>query len=320
MVMWQFKVWCSWKCKAGSRPRWDTVRVVGNPWDDLQLVDVGEGRFTTTISEPWMLRVVPQGGIVAAIAEAAMRTVLDVPEQALRTTSAFFVGQVQAGPVEVDVEVLRRGRSVTQLRASVRNPGATAGLTATAVYGAPRPGFDFVDLSFPEVEPAEGLRGYRDPLPDGVEFDPGPILPFWDQVVECRPATGRAPWEPFVPDAPAEIAYWYRLDDPPVGDDGTLDVAGLLVAADTMPGAVWQRIPPDSPPWFGPSLDLTLHVLGPAAPGWLLVHNRARVAGDGYASVESVLWDPTTRTPAAYATQVMFFAFLDPETAPSRRG
>jgi hypothetical protein len=79
-----------------------------------------------------------------------------------------------------------------------------------------------------------------------------------------------------------------------------------------MPGAIWQRLEPDAPPWFGPSLDLTLHVLGPAAPDWLLVHNRARVAGDGYASVESVLWDPASRTPAAYATQVMFFAFLDP--------
>jgi acyl-CoA thioesterase len=287
----------------------DTVRDVGNPWDDLRLEPAGDGRFTTAISDAWMLRVVPQGGVAAAIAEAAMRATLDQPEQVLRTTTSFFVGQVQAGPVEVDVEVLRRGRSMSQLRASVRNPGSAAGLTATAVYGAPRAGFEFVDLAYPEVDGPEGLRGYRDPVPEGVDFEPTPPLPFWEQIVECRPATGRAPWEPYEP-GPAEIAYWYRLDDPPSAADGSLDVAGLLVAADTMPGAIWQKLEPDAPPWFGPSLDLTLHVLGPAAPGWLLVHNRARVAAGGYASVESVLWDPASRTPAAYATQVMFFAFL----------
>lgn len=285
------------------------MRDVANPWDDLLLDGAGEGRFTTAISDPWMLRVVPQGGIVAAVAEAAMRAVLDEPEQQLRTITSFFVGKVEAGPVEVDVELLRRGRSMSQVRASVRNPGAAAGLTATAVYGARRDGFEFVDVAFPEVEGPDELRGYRDPIPDGVDFEPSPPLPFWDQVLECRPATGRAPWDPFEP-GPAEIAYWYRFDSPPVGADGALDAAGLLVAADTMPGAISQRIGWEDRPWFGPSLDLTLHVLGPAAPGWLLVHNRARAAGDGYASVESVLWDPTTRTPAAYATQVMFFTFL----------
>ena len=295
------------------------MRDVGNPWDDLRLEPAGDARFTTTISDSWMLRVVPQGGIAAAIAEAAMRAVLDQPDQVLRTTTAFFVGQVQAGPVDVDVEVLRRGRSMSQLRASVRNPGAGAGLTATAVYGSTRAGFEFVDVAYPEVDGPEGLRSYRDPIPEGVDFDPAPPMPFWDEIIECRPATGRPPWEPYEP-GPAEIAYWYRLDEPPRTDAGDLDVAGLLVAADTMPGAVWQRLGPDTPPWFGPSVDLTLHVLGPARADWLLVHNKARVATDGYASVESVLWDPATRTPAAYATQVMFFAFIPPvEPAPRRR-
>jgi hypothetical protein len=142
-------------------------------------------------------------------------------------------------------------------------------------------------------------------------------MPFWDEVIECRPATGRPPWEPFV-EGPAEIAYWYRFDQPPDGPGGSLDVAALLVAADTMPGAIWQRIGPDAPPWFGPSVDLTFHALGAARPGWLLVHNKARAAGDGYASVESVLWDPEHRAPVAYATQVMFFAFLEAGAQRSR--
>ena len=56
------------------------------------------------------------------------------------------------------------------------------------------------------------------------------------------------------------------------------------------------------------------HVLGDAGPGWLLSHNRARWAGDGYASVEMSLWDPE-RGLVAHATQMMVFSF--PDGAPS---
>jgi hypothetical protein len=76
-----------------------------------------------------------------------------------------------------------------------------------------------------------------------------------------------------------------------------------------MPNAVFQKLPPNDEPWFGPSADFTIHLLGPARPGWLLGHNRARHAGDGYASVDMALWDPVGPTLVAYATQVMFFAF-----------
>jgi hypothetical protein len=51
-------------------------------------------------------------------------------------------------------------------------------------------------------------------------------------------------------------------------------------------------------------------VLGSADPGWLLAHQRARFAGDGYASVESALWDPKGPTLVGYATQLMLFTFM----------
>jgi acyl-CoA thioesterase len=284
---------------------------MGTGWDDLELTADGDvpGRFSTTISDPWMLRVVPQGGIVAAIAARAMERTLAEPAQSLRTMHVAFVGQVGSGAVEVAVEVLRRGRSMSHLTASVRNPGARAGLTATAVFGAPRRGFEFTDLAFPDVPGPDGLRSYRDPLPEGVDFEfDHPPMPFWEEIIECRPATGRPPWEPYEP-SPAEIAYWYRLDDPPVLADGSLDPAGAIVLCDTMPGAVSQRLGPDAGDWFGPSVDLTFHLVGRARPGWLLARNTARHAGDGYASVDMALWDPADRTLVAYATQIMFFSF-----------
>jgi len=278
-------------------------------WDDLELVEVGDGRFTTSLSEPWLLAVVPQGGAVAAVAVRAMERVLGHREQTLRTITVMFAGQVAGGPVEVDVRVLRRGRSMSQLSATVRNPGAEAGLTAIAAFGGPRRGFEFTELVMPTVPPAEEVRGFRDPLPDGIDFEfDGDPWPFWEQVVEGKPAIGTAPWEPWE-DGPAEVAYWYRLDDPPLREDGSLDPVGVVVMCDTMPGPVGQKVGRDSGDWFAPSIDFTLHLFRPAPTGWVLAHQRARHAGDGYASVECALWDPTGPHLVAYATQMMLFSF-----------
>ena len=285
---------------------------MGTGWDDLELTEERPGRFTTSVSPAWQLVSVPQGGIVAAIAVRAMARALGDPSQTLRTMTVLFAGQVTCGPVVVDVQVLRRGRSVSQLMATVRNTGADAGLTALAAFGAPRRGFEFTELAFPDVGGPEGVRGFRDPLPEGVEFewDREP-MPFWEEVIESRPVIGTAPWEPFE-DGPAEVAYWYRIDHPPLDASGRLDVAGPIVMCDTMPGSVGQKLGPDSGRWFAPSVDYTLHVFAPAAPGWLLAHQRARHAGDGYASVDVALWDPSSEgapTLVAYGTQVMLFAF-----------
>jgi hypothetical protein len=48
---------------------------------------------------------------------------------------------------------------------------------------------------------------------------------------------------------------------------------------------------------------------------WVLGHNRARFAGDGYASADMALWDcgeAGTGEPrlVAYATQLFLFSFL----------
>lgn len=285
---------------------------VSSAWDVL-LLDADDdrpGRYRTTITPTWTLAVVPLGGIVTAIAIEAMVRELDTPDQALRTQTSVYAGQVAEGPVEIDVTVLRRGRSMSQLAATVRNPGAGAGLTVVAVFGAARRGLEFLDLIPPEVPGPEGLRSFRDPLPDGVEFEFAfPPMPLWQEVVETRPALGRAPWEDFEP-GPSDVVNWFRFDDPPIGDDGLLRTAAPLVVCDTMPGSVGQKVGPGDDPWFGPSADYTVHLLGPATPGWLLGHLRARAGSDGYASVEMTLWPEDLSHPIAYATQVMFFSFI----------
>lgn len=282
-------------------------------WEALDLEPAGEGRFRGHIGEVWQLATVPQGGIVAAMAVEAMEQVLADPSQTLRTMTSMFAGQVAGGAVEIDVRFLRRGRSMSQLMATVHNPGSAAGTTVVAAFGGPRRGVDFTEVRPPSVEGPEGVRSFRDPPPEDVDFEfaRGP-MPFWDHVVESRPVMGRAPWEPVLSTTPAECAFWYRLDHPPRRADGSVHVASPLVLSDTMPSSVGQKLSPEDGMWFGPSVDYTLHLAGPAPEGWLLTHHRARFAGDGYASVELALWDMHDATGprlVSHGCQVMFFVW-----------
>jgi acyl-CoA thioesterase len=277
---------------------------------------LGPGRYEGSVAEVWNLRPLPQGGVITAMALRAMAEELGDASQPLRTLHTAFVAQVADGRVRIDVDTLRRGRSMSHLRAEVRNEGAERGHTTTAVFGAPRRGFTFTDVAPPaDVPPPEQCPSWRSPPPPGVEpFEP---MRFWSERVEGRTVLGHAPWEEYVPDR-AETAMWYRMDEPPLLDDGTFDPLALVVLIDTMPGAVAEKLGDDRDRrrWFAPSVDLTVHLLDDCRSPWVLAHNRARHAGDGYASAEMTLWDcgPEGRdTPrlVAYGTQLCLFTFLD---------
>jgi acyl-CoA thioesterase len=293
--------------------RWGKVPGVGNAFfDAVSVRSEGGGRYGAQLDERWNLRPLPQGGIITAIAVRAMEAELAHDEQRPRTLHTTFAAQVAHGPLEIDVEVLRAGRSMSQLRAEVRTAGAGRGHLTTCVFGASRRGFDFTDLRPPEERPEPtACPSYRDPPPEGeTVFEP---MPFWNELVEGRSVKGHAPWEDHTPDR-AERVMWYRYDEAPMLDDGDLDPLALIVLADTMPGAVGEMVGGSRQAWFAPSVDLTVHLLDRCRSSWVLAHNRARFAGDGYASADMALWDcgdDGTGRPrlVAYGTQMFLFSF-----------
>jgi len=275
----------------------------------------GPGRYRGEIDEVWNLRPLPQGGVVTALALRAMGTELGDGAQRLRVLHTTFAAQVAHGPVDIDVEVLRRGRSMSHLRAEVRNEGAGRGHLTTGIFGSRREGFDFTDLAAPVVAPPADCPSFRDPPPDGVDVDAFDPMPFWTSRVEGRAALGHPWWEDYEPDR-AERAAWYRFDEPPFLEDGTVDPLALVVLADTMPGAVGEKLGRQGRAWFAPSVDLTVHLLDHCRSPWVLAHNTARHAGGGYASGDMALWDlgPEGRDRprlVAYATQLFLFTFIE---------
>ena len=282
-------------------------------WGSTQVESSGHGAYRATIGDEWMLAMVPQGGVVAALAARAMAAELGT-DQELRSLHGVFTSPVPAGPVEVQAHVLRAGRSASHAQATVHAPGTETGFTALGVFGGTRPGFELTALAVPTVPPPDACPSFLDPPPEGVEWEPHEPWPFWTDVLEGRAALGTPPWERQVGGA-AECATWMRFVDQPVRDDGTLDPLSYLVFVDMMPGAVFEALGPPTGDerWFAPSIDLSIHAFGLASPGWMLAHARAHHAGDGYASAEMALWDPRAEGgPAlvAWASQQMFFTRL----------
>ena len=275
------------------------------------------GRYRVDVDPRWNCPVVPQGGMMVALAAKAMAVELDEPDQRLRSLTTVFAGQVPSGPVTIDARVLRRGRSMSQAMADVRASGADAGHATVAVFGRSRAGFEFTDLRMPEVPPPHECPSFRDPLPpEADDFERRPPFPFWENV-EGRPALGHPPWEEYVPSS-SECAAWYRFDEPPMLEDGTLDPFAVVALCDLMPSSVGERMGPGQPQWLPPSADLTVHLLAEARSEWLLAHLRARRASDGYASLELAAWDQTGQL-VAHAAQIMFLTFPEGPPTPEQR-
>jgi acyl-CoA thioesterase len=277
-----------------------------DPWADLELSPTDDPlRFTASISDIWRITAAPIGGVVSAIAVEAIARVLDRPDQRPRTVTSMFAAPVLGGPVEIEVTVIRQGRSISQLLATVRNVGASAGLTAVAAFGAARRGLD-VAATMPVVPSLEQSRSWMDSMPPdfALDFEPSP---FWTELIEGRLSIGRFNWEQ--PAGGAAIgANWYRFRHEHVRD-GFQHRGVLSVLSDTMPGGFDNVIGDNN--WFAPSVDLTVHFTADVTPGWLLSYVEITTASDGYATARAELWDPRTSTLAAVATQVMVFTFSD---------
>jgi acyl-CoA thioesterase len=230
------------------------------------------------------------------IALRAMQAELGVPELRARSANTLFCSRVPSGPLEIRVEVLRRGNAAAQVRAglsSTKMPGP--GLEVSATFGLDRDGPDVLDSAPPSVPRPEDAPPLREPSDS----------PFFKSF-EMRLAEGREWWKPnWTPSPDARFSRWIRYVAPQRAPDGTLDPFCLPPIVDLMPTALIQKLGPDHPRFFAPSLDLTVHFLEQAPAEWILTCSHVRRAHAGYASADVEVWDESGRL-IAFATQTMF--------------
>jgi acyl-CoA thioesterase len=263
------------------------------------------GRYSCELDDEWRAPVIPFGGLMSAIALRAMRAALPEPDHTLRTATTVFASQVPAGTAEIDVEVLRAGRGMTQMLARLRSrENHGPGHVTTAVFGSARPGFEYTDLEPPAAPPPELC-----PLPE----DPPPEYAKWRAPVfekfEWRRVRGHAPWHTdWEAGGPAEMIRWMRFLETPRLPKGEIDPLAFFALADFMPSGIGQKLGPGYPTFFGFSCDLTLHLFATTRSDWILQRVHCRHAQEGYASGEVEMYDEDRRL-LAYATQMMFLSF-----------
>ncbi len=245
-------------------------------------VGVGRGH----LGEGWLIGRGINGGVLMALGVAAAASGLAaVGHPDLLTWGAHFLSAAPAGPVEVRVEVLRVGRTVStaemrvvqrddegRAHERVRMTGTFGTLDrAEPVHRAPAP------PSMPG--PDECLPARRDgsPVAQGIV-----LLDRMDARIDPSTAgfaMGR-------PTGRGVIRAWLRLRD---GREP--DVTMLPWAVDALMPVSFDL----GAPGWAPTMELSGQLLGRPAPGWLLAElTTDTVVGDLLVE-DACLWDSTGR-------------------------
>jgi len=242
--------------------------------EDTRVVPAGPGRWSAVLTDRWDISV-PNGGYVLCVALAAVREALEQPHPLV--VSAHYLGTCVHGPACVDVTVLKRGRSLSTAFATLSQDDRGR-VTVLATYGDLRAstGPTLVSVQPPELPPpAEcafigdrpaGGFSQRPAIAERVDFRPSPAT--------ARALVGRG--------GPACLEGWLRLAE---GDAVSADHLPLLV--DASPPAVFAALQTG---WV-PTIELTVHVRGVPAPGWLRARIETRVIVDGALEEDCTLWD-----------------------------
>ena len=247
-----------------------------HPFDtDTRVEPVAERTYAATLSDRWnALGGVPNGGYLLAVCLQALRRDLPFPDPMV--ASASYLRPAAIGPAEVHTEVVRAGRRVATGEARLVQGGkeivrvvATFGDLAaasgrTAVHGGPP------DLPAPDDAvglPDGGLPGVT--ITERLDYRAA-ALPGWAQ--------GR-------PTGDAETAFWMRFRGGREADP--LALAALVDAA--APAVLELGVRGSA------TMELTVHVRGRPAPGWLACRASTRYVIGGYHEEDFEIWDSEGR-------------------------
>jgi acyl-CoA thioesterase len=241
--------------------------------------------WIASISEDWLQGRSAFGGLQAALAVQAMRTLIpaDVPLRSLQVT---FIAPIPASTVRMDAKILRQGKSVTQLEARLMDGYATACLVV-GVFGASR------ESSLRILPARPGIEAVV--TPQVLRYVPG-LLPQFTQHFEASWLQGDIPF--------SGSKKTTQVVEVALKDEGVADEAQVIAFADFIPpvalSMLQQPAPGSSLTWM---LELFADSRGLPLNGWR-IDAQLQAAQDGYTSQQVMLWGPNGE-PIALSRQSM---------------
>jgi acyl-CoA thioesterase len=239
----------------------------------------GIGRFEATVTPRWSIGAFPNGGYLLAIGARAMAVALAPHVDPFSVTGHYLSPPVE-GPITVDVEPVRRGRTLSTATASLRQDGRER-LRMLATYG------DLATVGGPETvtaapldlpAPVDCFRG-RTTFAGGVSVS---IAERFEMLIHPDDMG----WAHGKPSGEARVRAWVRF-----ADGREPDPLALLLIVDALPPAVFNL---GVSGWV-PTLEMTVHIRATPAPGWLRVAAHTRNLAGGYLEEDAEVWDSADR-------------------------
>jgi acyl-CoA thioesterase len=246
-------------------------------------IDKVPGAYAAELPDHWNY-VHPCGGVLLTTALRAMTREIGESPLHLLSATTVFCQPVLAGGIVIEVDVLRRGESAAQLRASLRSREQIGpGLEVLATFAADRAGPDVHGVSMPEVPlPASATTARSRTGNERFHFY---------RNVDVALGLGEPMWERGWKQGPSHVAFWYRYRVPQRDRAGFFDPLAIPPIADSMPSALTRRLGPDHERFMMPSLDLSVFFLAPTRSEWLLVETFVERARAGHAVGSATVWD-----------------------------
>lgn len=238
-------------------------------WQDTAIEKTADFCWRGQVSERWNVGSVPNGGYLMAIATRALREGLHHNDPL--TITGHYVERALNGPVDLQVEPIRVGRTVsTGALRFVQDGVERARFTATFGELDALAGETWLAESAPVIE-----------RPD--DFVRGPKFLAIHERMDLAFSPDHAGWmRGELPGRPEHLVRYRFLD-------GTApDVLALPFFADCVPPTVFALFGPGG--WV-PTLELTVQVRARPSPGVMTGRYRTRYLTRGLMEVDGEIWD-----------------------------
>jgi acyl-CoA thioesterase len=251
----------------------------GYAFDLATAVAGGPERWMAEVDPGWTVADRPNGGYLLALATRAGLEA--VPQPHPLVVSAHFLSPPALGPAELDVRRLREGRNLSSVRVTLVQEG-TPRLETLVTAGQLDPE---ATADWRRHDGPSGLAPIEDCIPGQPELPGGTRVSLLDHIdVRVDPAT--VGWLVGRPGGSLDMRGWVRF-----ADGRAADPLALLQVVDALPPTSFEL---GLGSW-APTVELTVHLRGLPAPGWLACEVRGQLWQGGWFDEEVEVWDSAGR-------------------------
>lgn len=247
--------------------------------DVSAITPAGDGRFEANAHPDWTIGGKPNGGYLLAMLGRAAAFVSPHPD--VVAASAYYLAAPDPGPVVIEAEVLRHGRTASQVRARMSQDGQACVESLMLTSRLDPTAAPYWDGGAPAATGADYEAASRlvPRLPSGLR------VAIMDHV-EVRLDPETSGFTRGEPGGRGELRGWLAL---PRHED--FDPASLLFAVDAFPPGTFEI---EFSGWV-PTLELTVYVRALPAPGPLRISQKAELIDARRVDESCHIWDRTGR-------------------------